>query len=358
MHLVNNTSTTSKRSIWPPETHDLWVVDAVDSRLQLSDNLWYDDWASALGANTLGYGTRYAPTQQAASLPWKCERDYADTFCTALDVDAVRFFKTGSDALSCAVRLARAFTGRNRVAVFDRSYHGTGDWFGKALWTQRGIADLDNLVVHPFGTFDRMTSLPYAAIVVEAVPHSVELPPTGWLEHLREVCNDTDTLLIDDSVILGFRHTLQGYTRSLGVPADLYAYGKAMGQGAAISACCGRADVMEALKHDVHFSGTNNGEPTALRVAAATLERYQQDAVCDQLSYKGLKLIAMLSLAGFVTLGLNERFEVVLDDPLAASLYCFERGILFPGWCSMAITHTASQIDRLVSTLVKWRNSL
>ena len=355
--LVNDTSTTSKRSIWPESTRGLWVVGAHSSKLQLSNNQWYDDWASALGANTLGYDwdadrTSFRP---ATSLPWDIERAFADEFCAAMGTEAVRFFKSGSDAVSCAVRLARAYTGRSHIIAFDQSYHGTGDWFGTGLWSRAGIVDTYTLDIVGFGQEIPPRLLTNAAaIVVEPVPKAIDLPPKGWLQHLREVCDEHGILLISDEVILGYRHTLAGYLSASNIRADLLCYGKAMGQGAAISACTGRLDVMRLLEKEVHFSGTNNGEPTSLMMARQTMAKYQHDGVCQRLKLLGQSLRILLHEANFETRGLDTRFEVV--GTMAAHEYCFSRGILFPGWVSISTSHTLDQMGALVEALKDWRS--
>lgn len=360
--LVYNTSTTSKRSLWPPEAQDLWVTEAYGSRLRLTDGHWYDDWASALGANTLGYDAAYVSGfKPATSLPWQIERDFAEQFCAAMGTEAVRFFKSGSDAVSCAVRLARGFTKKHGIIAFDKCYHGTGDWFGPGLWTKGGIWDDHTVSIKPFGEAlktDSTWSRDVAAIVVEPVPKAIELPPDGWLAHLREVCDEHGIVLISDEVILGYRHSLRGYLDTAGIRADLSCYGKAMAQGAALSACTGRMDIMGLLENQVHFSGTNNGEPLPLMIAQWTLEQYKGKNICTTLNNDGSYLRAALLEAGFATRGLNSRFEVVFDGDEAKKScikYCFDNGILFPGFCSMAVSHTAAQMSKLVQTLQAWK---
>mgnify|MGYP001218760146 CR=1 FL=1 len=356
--LVNDTSTTSKRSLWPEKTRGLWVTGADKSRIALSNGRSYDDWASALGANTLGYNwanaTHFAP---ATSLPWDIERAFADEFCEAMGTEAVRFFKSGSDAVSCAVRLARAYTKRSKVLAFKECYHGTGDTFGPILWTKAGIIDSGQLLVNEFGEPLKLGAATkhIAAIVLEPVLKAIDVPYTRWLQTIREVCDDNGILLISDEVILGYRHSLRGYLDSVGIKADLYCYGKAMGQGAAVSACCGRQSIMGLLKDTVHFSGTNSGSPTELTVAQNTLRRYITEDICEQLNERGQFLWDLLYDKSFATNGLNSRFEIV--GTKAAVEYCFDKGILFPGFCSMTISHTNEQMYTLVQTLCDWRNT-
>lgn len=180
--LVNDTSTTSKRSIWPEEMRGLWVVDCWKSKLKLSNGKEYDDWASALGANTLGYSNGYIPSpyRSATSLPWQIELDLAEEFCTAMNTEAVRFFKSGSDAVSCAVRLARAYTHRRYVIVFDKCYHGTASDFKPIIWSQDGYPSMTDTIKMPFGEEVRSGLLPHtAAIVMEPCPKAIIEPPPG-----------------------------------------------------------------------------------------------------------------------------------------------------------------------------------
>lgn len=365
--LVNSTSTTSKRSIWPEETRDSWVSMATGSEVFLSPNgKWYDDWASALGANTLGYGKynegHYDPQfNPATSLPWQIEHDFANSFCAAMETDAVRFAKNGSDATNMAVRLARGFTGRDNIIVFDKSYHGTGSEFKPIAWNKAGYPDTPALAL-PFGEELRSGLIGMgrvAAVVVEPVPKAIDIPPAGWLEHLREVCDEHGILLVADQVILGYRHSLTGYPGDDSVRYDLLCFGKAMGQGAALSACTGRASIMNLLKQEVHYSGTNFGEPLPLQIAQWTLREYLEEDVCAILNDKGRFLKHVLDEACFITQGLNSRFEVIFDSPEAkmdCTRFCFEHGVLFSGFCSMAVSHTAEQCVKLVDTLKKWRD--
>ena len=367
--LVYNTSTTSKRSIWPPEHSDKYVHAAEGSTLYLGEGPM-DDWCSALGAVTLGYDAFSANLIQvtpAASLPWSIEQSFADQFCKAMDTEAVRFFKSGSDAVSCAVRLARAYTGKPGVLVFKECYHGTGDWFGPALWSTSGVTLDQPVHIAPFGKefsygyspgYIMGRSFDIAAVVLEPVPKSILLPPEGWLEYVRGWCDEHGSILISDEVILGYRCSLQGYLEHAGVSADLRCYGKAMGQGSAISATCGRADIMELLKDRVHFSGTNNGEPIPLYIAQQTLQRYLAEDVCTQLANKGALLRYLLHEAGFTTRGLDARFEVEFVDAeerMSATRALWDDGVLFPGFVSVSLAHKRDQMDRLIRGLKKWR---
>ena len=111
---------------------------------------------------------------------------------------------------------------------------------------------------------------------------------------------------------------------------------------------------MGLLAEGVHFSGTNNGEPTSLMLARQTLAKYQHDGVCQRLKLLGQSLRILLHEANFETRGLDTRFEVV--GTMAAHEYCFSRGILFPGWVSISTSHTLDQMGALVEALTDWRS--
>ena len=184
----------------------------------------------------------------------------------------------------------------------------------------------------------------------------IDIPPRGWLEHLSEIATRYGIVLISDEVVLGYRYSLTGYMHHLN--PDLRCYGKAMAQGTALSAVCGPYDIMEMLSNAVHFSGTNNGEPGPLRVARQVLHRYRREGVCGTLREKGQHLQGLLTAKGFSTTGLPQRFQVNFDSDEAkesAVNYCWDNGILFPGFVSLQTVHTAKQMLDLVETLDTWR---
>ena len=362
MTLVNNSSTTSKRSLWPDQHHNAWTIDAKDARLRVLENgksQWFDDWASALGAVTLGYGISTRMTQ-ASSLPHLDEQALANEFCEAMHCEAVRFLKSGSDAMACAVRLARAQTKRDTIIVFDKSYHGVSSDFGGLLWTAKGIVKSGTLVIRPFGEElppdARLNKV--AAIVVEPVPKCIDVPPDGWLQHLREMATHHGCLLITDEVVLGYRHTLQGY--GFNYSPDIRCYGKAMAQGTALAAVCGPAKIMNLLAKEVHYSGTNNGEPGHLALARTVLARYKREGICGTLRQKGQALRLLLEAIGLRTRGLDQRFQVEFDTEdqrKDAINWCWDHNILWPGWVSMQIMHTPAQMLRLTEVLSEWKKA-
>ena len=208
--------------------------------------------------------------------------------------DKVVFSCSGSEATFHAIRLARAFTGRERILKFEGNYHG---WHDYVAWSHHFATDdaagstpepiaasagmpafvRDLVVVREYNDAASVREVlaregdTIAAVIVEPVFHNAGaiLPEPGFLEALREACTQAGALLIFDEVITGFRHGPGGAQARFGVIPDLTTLGKALGNGFPISALAGRAEVMDHLgpKGDVLFAGTFAGH--TLNVAAA-----------------------------------------------------------------------------------------
>ena len=190
--------------------------------------------------------------------------------------EMARFGKNGSDATSAAIRLARAYTGRDRVAV--AGYHGWHDWYigttARHLGVPQAVRDLS--VTFPFNDADALERLlradpdGFAAVILE--PMALDAPQPGFLEAVREICDRFGVVLVFDEIITGFRIHLGGAQSAFGVTPDLAAFGKAMGNGMPISAIVGRREIMR-LMEDIFFSGTFGGETLSLAAAIATIDK-------------------------------------------------------------------------------------
>jgi glutamate-1-semialdehyde 2,1-aminomutase len=208
--------------------------------------------------------------------------------------DRVVFACSGSEATYHAIRLARAYTGRERILKFEGNYHG---WHDYVAWSHHFATDDDGhgqpipipasagmpamvrdlVLVREYNDVAAVEAVlraegdTIAAVIVEPVFHNAGavLPEPGFLEGLRAACSAAGTLLIFDEVITGFRHGPGGAQARFGVMPDLTTLGKALGNGFPISALAGRAEVMDHLgpKGDVLFAGTFAGH--TLNVAAA-----------------------------------------------------------------------------------------
>jgi len=193
--------------------------------------------------------------------------------------EMVRFGKNGSDATSAAIRLARAYTGRDRIAVCG--YHGWHDWYigttVRNLGVPKVVQDLSSKFT--FNDLDSLESLlktdstGFAAVVLE--PTGVCEPEDGFLESVRELCDQYGVVLVFDEIVTGFRVDMGGAQKKYGVTPDLATFGKAMANGMPISAVVGSRKIMK-LMDDIFFSGTFGGETLSLAAALATITKLEK----------------------------------------------------------------------------------
>ena len=212
--------------------------------------------------------------------------------------DQIRFTASGAEATFMAMRLARAFTGREKVLKFEGAYHGNHDY---SMWNYNPPATLNNhmpvadtagmpaaaadsMVIAPFNDIDGTESIArgteggIAAIIVEPVQRLVG-PLPGFLEGLRALTRELGALLIFDETVTGFRHALGGAQERFGVTPDLACYGKSIGGGLPLAAVAGAKEIMllcdprekDQNPNAVYFSGTGFGNPVACAAGHAML---------------------------------------------------------------------------------------
>ena len=270
----------------------------------------YIDYVQSYGASILGHahpkvveavraaaidGTSYgAPTEREVLL--------AEEICSRVQgCDRVRLVSSGTEASMSAVRLARGFTGRDRVVLFEGCYHGHSD--GLLAGGGSGVATLgipasagvpkaavaETLVV-PYNAVPSIDS-DVACVIVEPIAANMGLvpPAPGFLAGLREACDRAGALLIFDEVITGFRVAYGGAAEVFGVKPDLWCFGKVIGGGLPLAAFGGRADVMEELAPagSVYQAGTLSGNPLATAAGLAVLSELDRGAYGELLARVG-----------------------------------------------------------------------
>jgi glutamate-1-semialdehyde 2,1-aminomutase len=237
--------------------------------------------------------------------------------------ERVRFMNSGTEATSTAVRLARGYTGRDRVVIFHGNFHGATDALLAAGGSGVATLGLPGTVGVPAGAVAETLVVPYnqvptldegvAAVVVEPVAANmgVVAPSPGFLEGLRAECDRVGALLVFDEVITGFRLGTGGAQQRFGVAPDLTAFGKVIGGGLPVGAVGGRADVMSSLSPlgPVFHAGTLAGNPLATAAGLAVLNLLD-DEVYSELERRAARLADLLADA-CATAGLNMSFPRV-----------------------------------------------
>jgi glutamate-1-semialdehyde 2,1-aminomutase len=278
-----------------------FVGRAAGAKIWDVDGNEYLDYVGSWGPAILGHAPKVvidAVGEVAArglsfGIPNPLEVEMAELICTWMpSIEKVRMVNSGTEATMSCIRLARAFTGRNKIIKFDGCYHGHVD----ALLVKSGSGALthgrpDSAGV-PQAFADLTISLPFndvdlvrrtfhesdgqiAAVILEPIPANAGLyfPRDNFLSILRDECTKHDALLIFDEVMTGFRVARGGAQQIHGIKPDLTALGKIIGGGLPVGAFGGRAEIMDELSPDgpVYQAGTLSGNPLAMAAGLAQL---------------------------------------------------------------------------------------
>jgi glutamate-1-semialdehyde 2,1-aminomutase len=232
------------------------------------------------------------------SLATELEAELAEMLVEVIPcAEKVRFGKNGTDATSAAIRLARAYTGRERVAVCG--YHGWQDWYIGSTPRHLGVPRAVRELTSTFA-YNDANSLAYllaehkdefAAVILE--PITFDLPKDNFLQSVKTLAHDHGAVLVFDEIVTGFRASLGGAQEIFGVAPDLACFGKALGNGMPISAVLGRADIMN-LMEDIFFSGTFGGETLSLAASIATLKKLKSSNAVSRIHSVGERLITTI----------------------------------------------------------------
>jgi glutamate-1-semialdehyde 2,1-aminomutase len=269
-----------------------------------------------MGLRSVTLGHAYEPVVEAAykqmqlginfTRPSSIEVECAEKLLSFIDgAEMAKFAKNGSDVTTAAIKLARAYTGRDLVAICeDHPFFSVDDWFIGTTEMSAGIpqAIKDLTVKFHYNDLESVKALfdqypnQIACFIMEA--ERLEPPQDDFLQKVKNLCHQNGTLLIFDEIITGFRWHLGGAQKLHNIVPDLSTFGKAMGNGFAISALVGKKEIMElgGLLHDKEkvflLSTTYGAETHALAAALATMKIYETEPVIEHLYRQGERLIA------------------------------------------------------------------
>lgn len=340
------------------------------------DGNQYLDFVNGLAAILLGYRDTEVDSAVRAqmergvsfSLSHSLETQLAEQIVRLVPcAEQVRFGKNGTDATTAAVRLARAVTGRDRIALCG--YHGWQDWSIAVTTRNSGIPDAVASLSHSFqyGDSQALEALlsdyrnEFAAVIME--PANASLPPANYLPQVRDIAHSHGALLIFDETITGFRYHCGGAQALFAVTPDLATLGKGMANGYPLSAVVGRSELMQEFEQ-VFFSGTFGGETLSLAAALAALKRIERDDIPGQLNESGIRLARgineildhttagqVFALSGHPSWSFlqptNREYSAAIKTLLIQELCA--AGILCLGTHNLSAAHTHSDIDQLVN---------
>ena len=373
-------SQTFSKSItqYPRGVSPLFITHGKGSHIWDVDGNEYVDFVNGLASVTIGYSNEIvnnAVKQQidngvTFSLPHKLELEVAELLVELVPcAEKVRFGKNGTDVTSASIRLARAYTGREHVAVCG--YHGWQDWYIGSTTRSLGVPECVKELTHVF-QYNNISSLErlfrdkknkIAAVIME--PMNVSWPEENYLSQVKKIVHDNGALLIFDENITGCRFSKGGAQELFGVVPDISVFGKGLGNGFPISAIVGKSKIMNVME-DIFFSGTFGGETASLAAAKAVLEMIRDDDVIEHMHNIGEKI-----LTGVEKLLLkhkaNELFEITghpswtiltIKDTIDFTSWeirtlflqeMFRRGILISGSHNISYSHNEEDVDKLLS---------
>lgn len=331
----------------------------------------YLDYNMAIGPISLGYG--YEPVDAAIRnqledgivfpLIHPLEVEIAELVREVIpNAESVRYAKAGAEVTSAAVRVSRAYTGRDKVLCCG--YHGWHDWYIGVTARNLGVPQAVKDLVYTFNYNDMDSVLAAldedtACVILE--PMTFDFPKDNFLQKLKDACHANGTLLIFDEMWTGFRWALGGAQEYFGVTADLACYSKAIANGMPIAVLAGRADVMSLFDEQVFFFSTFGGETLSLAAAGATIRELRDKDVPADLARKGQRLMDGYNDIA-TELGIRDvthckghpaRGMIVFDDKQGQSLLMksfvqqelIRRGILWSGFHNMCYSHTEPDLD-------------
>ena len=277
------------------------------------------------------------------------------------NAEAVKYSKTGADVTSAAVRLARAFTGRDKILCCG--YHGWHDWYVSVTARNFGVPEPVKNLTFTFN-YNDIESLrnsigdDTAAVILEPVVFNE--PKNNFLHEVADLCKKNGALLIFDEMWTGFRIALGGAQEYFGIKADMATFSKAVANGMPISILAGREDILKLSEEHIFFYTTFGGEALSLAAAKATIEFMKKNNVIEYLDRKGIilkegynSIAAETGIDYTKAVGYNWRSLITFDEKAGNPLELkslvqqemIKRGVLWSGFHNMSFSHNDEDID-------------
>jgi len=360
---------------YPRGVSPFFIEKGKGSKVWDVDGNEYIDFVNSLAAVTLGYCDKdvdEAVQEQMKSgvtfsLPHKLEMEVAEKLIEIIPcAEKVRFAKNGTDATSAAIRIARAYTGKEHIAVCG--YHGWQDWYIGSTTRDLGVPQSVKELTHKF-EYNNIESLEkifqeqkLACVIME--PMNIEYPKDDFLKGVKELAHKNNALFIFDETITGFRYSLGGAQELFGVTPDLATFGKGMTNGYPLSAVVGSNKVMQKVE-DIFFSGTFGGETLSLAAASKIIDKYKKEQVIEHFSEVGSYLLEKLNQLindknlgdifrtsghpswSFLHIKEQEKYNT-FEIKTFFLQEMFKRGILTLGSHNISFSHTKEIVDQLL----------
>ncbi|TCN53385.1 glutamate-1-semialdehyde 2,1-aminomutase [Rhodococcus sp. SMB37] len=380
--------------------HPLFVTKASGAHVWDLDGAEFIDYVMAWGPSIVGHSHPHVvdavmevvPRMQMVGMGHTLEYEAAELVLDAVPgAERLLWTNSGTEAVQIALRLARAGTGRSKIVKFVRSYHGWHDSVYASMGANntaeaavpssagQSLNAIRDLIVTEFNDISAAERIlsearerDIAAVLIDPIMSNAGLipPAPGYLERLRELCDEYGVVLVFDQVISGFRIARGGATERYGVTPDLSTFGKAIAGGFSQSAVVGNATLIDQVQRGVSHAGTYNGNPVALAAVKATQEVLAEPGVFDRLEEvsayfeSGIQsvfdrlpfrptLSRVGSFAAFVPQSAGSIVaapEDIWDRITAGAL---ARGVAFlpTGKIFLSTEHTLADVDRTVAVL-------
>jgi len=374
------------RTQYPVGISPLYIEKAKGCEVWDVDGNKYVDLVSSLASVTLGYGdSRVDSTVRKQlkrgvtfSLPGTLEAEVAEMICNLVpSAEMVRFGKNGTDATTAAIRLARAYTGKDRIVVCG--YHGWQDWYIGSTTRNKGVPQATSELTEVF-KYNDLQSLrkilsernDVACVVME--PMNLNFPNPGFLEGVRELTKAHGVVLVFDETITGFRFSEGGAQELFNVIPDLSTFGKGIANGFPLSVVTGKREIMMEME-EIFFSGTFGGELLSLAAAKAVLQLHLNQEVVPQLRQIGTDLKERVSLA--ISQTNTDQLLSLSGDPTWVFLSwqgtesyspellktyflqeMFQKGVLILGTHNVNLAHTPKHLKKLEESYLTTLNSI